>query len=222
MILRTLLVLVPLTLTHAAAAQTPNEPSPAASLIGVNLLKNPGAEATDDAGLAIWGGPAHFTTKGCGMSMEAYGKTAGVFPKGWGEKNGHGSNLFRFSCTERAEVRTLVQRFDLTPLADTIDQGLAVGRIAGLMASIGGTGLKGQVVVEYRNMDDKTTQVLGTVNAPCAVKGDAWKLTRCSQSGVIPSGTRYAVVYLTLNLAPDAKPGGSFVMDDVSYELFIR
>ncbi len=47
-------------------------------------------------------------------------------------------------------------------------------------------------------------------------------MTRCAQSGVIPAGTRYAVVYLTMTLDKDAKPGGSFVMDDVSYELFYR
>jgi hypothetical protein len=222
MILRPLLFSLPFLSVLAASAQVPTGASPSAPLFGVNLLMDPGAEATDEAGQAAWGGSAHFTSKGCGMTAEPYGMTAGVFPKGWGEQNGHGRNLFRFSCTERKEVRTLPQRFDLTALADTLDHGHVVGRITGQMASVGNPGLRGNVVVEYRNMDDKTIQVLKTNNLPCAVKGDAWKLTRCAQSGMVPAGTRYAVVYLSMILDEDAKPGGSFVMDDVAFELIQR
>jgi hypothetical protein len=219
--LRPLLFSLPFLSVLTASAQVPTE-APAVPLIGVNLLKDPGAEATDEAEKTAWGGPAHFTTKGCGMSAEPYGRTTGVFPKGWGEQNGHGSNLFRFSCTAHNEVRTRVQRYDLTALADTLDHGHVVGRITGLMASVGNEGLRGNVVVEYRNMDDKTIQVLKTNNLPSAVKGDAWKLTRCAQSGMVPAGTRYAVVYLSMILDEDARPGGSFVMDDVAFELFYR
>jgi hypothetical protein len=214
-----------LAICFTASAQAPQatDSTAAASVpMGVNLLSNPGAEATDMAEQAVWGGAEHWTTADCAMNAEPYGASKGVFVQGWGEKNAHGTKLFRFTCAERKEVRTLVQHFDLTPLADTLDQGRVVGRITGHMASIGNDGLRGNVVVEYRNADDKTTMTLRTANTPCAIKGDAWKLTRCAQSGVIPAGTRHAVVYLTMTLDPNAKPGGSFVMDDASFELFYR
>ncbi len=167
--LRDLLLPALLVACASASAQTPATGDSAASpsaLVGVNLLKNPGVEDTDKAEKAVWGGSEHFADKSCAMVAEPYGKTKGVFVPGWGEKNAHGTNLFRFSCAERTEVRTMVQRFDLTPLADTLDQGRVVGRITGHMAAIGNPGLKGNVVLEYRNVDDKTTMTLRTANTP--------------------------------------------------------
>ena len=122
MLIRTLLVTSAFTCnllvnaqTPAVGAATPAAPKQASPLVGPNLLKNPGAEAKEEGEKAVWAAPDQFKDKSYRMSQEAYGSTPGVFMKGWGEKNKHGANYFRFSAEERAEVVTL-QRQDLDAL----------------------------------------------------------------------------------------------------------
>ena len=208
--------------TPAVGAATPASAKQASPLVGPNLLKNPGAEAKDETEKAVWAAPDQFKDKGYRMNQEAYGSTPGVFMKGWGEKNKHGANYFRFTADERAEVRTQEQRFDLTSLGDTIDKGRVIGRVAGYIGAIGNKSFKGNVVVEYRNRDDKVLKTIRTPNMPYDVQLSDPKLTRCSQTLVLPVGTRYAAVYLSAYFESDADHSGSLVMDDVSFELIYR
>mgnify|MGYP000862416333 FL=1 len=208
--------------TPAVGAATPAAAKQASPLVGPNLLKNPGAEATDAAGHLVWAAAYQYKSLPYRMTVEAYGSTPGVFMKGWGEKNKHGANYFRFSAEERAEVRTQEQRFDLTSLGDTIDKGRVIGRVAGYIGAIGNKSFKGNVVVEYRNSDDKVLKTIRTPNMPYDVQLSDPKLTRCSQTLVLPVGTRYAAVYLSAYFESDADLSGSLVMDDVSFELIYR
>lgn len=196
--------------------------SPASDLFGRNLLKDPGAEATEAAEAGAWFDAETYKGKGGRCTREAYGQTTGVFPKGWGAKNAHGEKLFRFSTDDRIEIRTLTQRIDMTALADSIDRKKVIGRFSAHMASIVNPGLRGQVVVEYLNVDGKPIQKVNTPFRECHVQGDQWQLVKASQSAIVPVGARYAVVHLQVNTTPDATAGGSFVMDDVSFELLAR
>lgn len=216
MTVRNLFIAPALVLALAGHAQS------AADLLGRNLLKDPGAESKDAVESTAWCDAETYKGKGGRCTREVYGQTNGVFPKGWGEKNGHGEKLFRFSTDDRIEVRTKEQRIDLTLLKDSIDQRKVIGRSSGLMAAFGNPGLRGQVVVEYRNQDDKPIQTVRTPIKECLVQGDQWDLIRSSQSSIVPVGARYAVVRMQLNTTPDATAGGSFVMDDVSFELLLR
>ena len=229
MLIRILLATSTIAFTLLANAQTPTvgAATPAAAkqaspLVGPNLLKNSGAEAKDEAEKAVWAGPEQFKDRGYRMSQEAYGATPGVFMKGWGEKNKHGGSYFRFSADERAEVRTLAQRFDLTSLGDTIDKGRVIGRVAGHIGAVGNKSFKGNVVVEYRNGDDKVLKTIRTPNMAYDVHLNDPKLTRCSQTLVLPVGTRYATVHLSAYFENDTDHSGSLVMDDVSFELIYR
>lgn len=213
-----------LTLSGPVHAQQPANAAGASNtgLFDRNLLKDPGAEATEKSEQAAWFTADTYKDKPYRCVREAYGQTAGIFAKDWGKKNDHGANLFLFSNAERIEMRSLVQKIDLTSLGDSIDQGKILSRVAGYMANIGNPDIKGAVIVEFTNVDGKPIQTQRTPNKPMAVQGDQWQLVRTSQSGIIPVGTRYASVYLMANWAGAAQLGGHLVMDDVSFELIRR
>ncbi len=220
--IRTLLPLATLIAMPVLAqekAATPQRPQH--ELAGRNLLKNPGAEATDPAELAAWAREGTFAGKPGTMAIATYGAN-GLFAKGWGEKNGRGEHFFQFTATARTEVRTEPQRIDISVLKDSIDARKVVGRIVGHMGAVGNPHFKGCVVVEYLNDHGKPLQTLRTRNLPCDTQGPDWQLVRCSESGIIPPGTRTALVYLSAYFDADGSVAGSFVMDDVSFELHLR
>lgn len=205
----------------AAIAQQP-APKPPHPMTGHNLLENGDAEASGGKAAGIWGDAAYYADRAGTITVVNYGAPDGVFPKGWGAQNGHGERCLKATLLKPGEVRSPEQRIDLSMLADTIDQGKARGRIAAQFAAINDPALKGHVVVEYRNADNKPLLTLRTRHLAWDVSGTEAKLVRSSESGVIPAGTRSAVVYLVVLAEGNARTTGSFVMDDVTFDVHLR
>jgi hypothetical protein len=216
----TLPLLLLLTLAGVKAQQP--APKPTHPMAGRNLLVNGDAEASEGKDAAAWGDAAYYADRAGTITAVNYGAPDGVFPKGWGAQNGHGERCLKATLAKPGEVRSPEQRIDLTQLADTIDQGKARGRIAGQFAAIGNPALKGHVVVEYRNADNKPLLTLRTRQQAWDVSGNEARLVRSSESGVIPAGTRSAVVYVIALVEGNAATTGSFVMDDITFDLHLR
>ena len=184
-----------------------NAPAPAQSLLGMNLISNPGADAspgllnsspvTISTDLPGWVRSAYLTAdsyQDSDSNGDLYQLTSGIPPDA-------GSNYFyggKDVSDNSNPVATAYQDIDVSSAASLIDAGNLPFALSGWLGGYAGQDDNCVVAVQFQQWDGTVlgSATIGPVLA--ADRNDVTMLLQRSTSGMAPTGTRVMHVFMTV------------------------